>query len=241
MIIPFSNDQLRPKYYFLTLPDNIQKYITSCSYVWEVMARHDQLLNSVTKQEISKKSNIDRTVSTVGSVRIEEGVCIQSHVRIEGPTIIGKDTQVSQGTYIRANTYIGNNCVIGHGSEIKDSVLLPYAKVSSLCFIGNSFIFSHGRVGGGAVLANRRFDQQEIIIKFKDNIFKTGQGHFGSVIGEGSRIGANVVLSPGTFVGKNTFITGPINMNGFIPSNTFIEPKQDLRYVENRFKADLKP
>jgi UDP-N-acetylglucosamine diphosphorylase / glucose-1-phosphate thymidylyltransferase / UDP-N-acetylgalactosamine diphosphorylase / glucosamine-1-phosphate N-acetyltransferase / galactosamine-1-phosphate N-acetyltransferase len=75
-------------------------------------------------------------------------------------------------------------------------------------FIGNSIIGSNVNVEAGAVTANHyneRADKQ-IEVLYKGEIIKTNTHKFGALIGDGCKIGANAVLSPGTLLVKNTIV-----------------------------------
>lgn len=234
-------EQLNTSYYFHDIPQVMKEFVDSCEFVWELMQKHAMLFQSITEQNISSDTQIDPTTTIVGNVTIGKGTIVQHNVRIEGPVYIGKNCRIDHAASIRPGTYLSDRCAIGHGSEIKNSVLFPYAKVSSLASVGDSVLGIHARVASGVMISNRRFDQGEIIISYHDEKYSTGLKHFGCILGDHSRLGANVVTNPGTFIGAHTFVSGLMNIRGFIPSYSFIEFKQELLIMRNRHIGKLKP
>ncbi|MBI4130132.1 hypothetical protein HY468_02350 [Candidatus Roizmanbacteria bacterium] len=236
----FTPEQLNPSYYFYNIPHEMKEWVTACNYVWELIQKHEVLLKRLTDGQIAQDVQIHETATITGNVRIGSGTTIQSHVRIEGPVYIGENCRIDHAASIRPGTYLSNNSAIGHGTEIKNSVLFPFAKVSSLSFVGDSILGTHARVASGVMVSNRRFDQEEIVVKTPDQIYSTGLKHFGCVVGDHSRLGVNIVTNPATFIGAHTFVSGLLNLRGFIPADSFIELEQKTVILKNRYIAKLK-
>ena len=62
---------------------------------------------------------------------------------------------------------------------------------------------------------------------------------FGSIIGDNSRLGANAVTLPGTFIGPYTWILPGVQARGFIEKEKRVFPIQELKITENP-KIELK-
>ena len=152
------------------------------------------------------KAKVGEFCSIEGSFFIDEGTVIHSNVCIQGPVLIGKNVEIQSGALIRPGTIIGDNAVVGHGSEVKNAILQNKAKVASLAFVGDTILGKSARIGSGVILANRRFDQKNITVKVDGEKIDTGSDFFGSIIGDNSRLGANAVSLPGTFIGPYTWI-----------------------------------
>lgn len=114
-----------------------------------------------------------------GNVAIGDGTEIGEGAVIQGPAIIGANCKIMPHALIRPNTIICDNVVIGHGAEIKHSIILPHAKVQSFAFAGDSIIGTSARVGSGTILANRGFDQGEIIISEPTGTYGSGMAFLG--------------------------------------------------------------
>lgn len=95
------------------------------------------------------------------------------------------------------------------------------------------------RIGSGIILANRRFDQVEVTLKKDGKIYNMGSDFFGAVIGDNTRLGANSVTTPGTFIGPYTWIFPTVQGRGFIPAEKRIMPETKYK-IEDNPRVDLK-
>ncbi len=187
----------------------------------------EELFANMQGQEIL--GEIDEFVSITGPVYIGKGAKIHSNVTIEGPAYIGENVDVRSHTLIRNHAYLADDCVVGHGADIKRSICLNGAKIQINTFTGDSVLGAAARIGSGAVLSNRKFNQTEVYYK-NENRENTpsNRGHMGCVIGRHSRIGANCVVSPGTMIGEHTWIGSGCVIGGKYDDNMFVTVKQEL-------------
>lgn len=137
---------------------------------------------------------------------IGEGTIIEEGAFVKGPAIIGKNCVITHGAYIRENVIIGDNVHIGHSVEVKNSIVIGNSAIAHLNYIGDSIIGSNVNVGGGAKTANFRLDGKTVQVKDGEQTMDTNLLKFGAVVGDGSKIGVNAVLNPGTILGKNVFL-----------------------------------
>ncbi len=189
--------------------------------------------------QINKAVEIGEFCSITGNYFIDEGTKIHSNVTIQGPVLIGKNVEIQSGALIRPGTIIGDNASVGHASETKHCILQNKSKVASLSFVGDSILGKSTRIGSGTILANRRFDQKNINIKVDGQKIDTGSDFFGSVIGDNTRLGANVASLPGTFIGPFTWVLPGLQVRGFIPAEKRIFPKTEYIMTDNE-KVELK-
>lgn len=188
------------------------------------------------KQEIFT-NNIQENVKIIGNVYIGEGTEIESGCIIQGPVYIGKNCKIMYNSYIRPGTILGDNCVIGFSTEIKHTIMRDGSKVSDLAFVGDSIIGKNSRIGSGVIVANRGFNQSNIIIKDEEkNEIDLNIESIGVILGDNSRIGSNCTTSPGTFIGKFTWVYPHTCVHGFIPELKKVYDKQNLVFVENERK-----
>ena len=118
-----------------------------------------------------------------GNYHIGEGTVIYNGVTVIGPVYIGKNCEILPGAVIRPYTILADGCSVGHGSELKRSVLFGGAKVASLAFVGDSVLGASARIGSGVITANRRFDQQNAVLKLGGETLDLGDSFFGCVLG----------------------------------------------------------
>ena len=189
------------------------------------------------KQEIHT-DKIQENVKIIGNVYIGEGTKIESGVIIKGPVYIGKNCEIMYNSYIRPGTIMEDNCVIGFSTEVKHTIMREGSKVSDLAFVGDSIIGKNSRVGSGIIVANRGFNQSEVIIKDENkNKVNLKRESIGVILGDNSRLGANCTTSPGTFVGKFTWVYPHTCIHGFIPELKKVYDKQNIIFDENERKV----
>lgn len=169
-----------------------------------------------------------------GEVYIGKNVHIGDFVTIEGPAYIDDNAEIGSHSHIRPGSIIGKGCVLGYTAGIKNSIMMDGSKISNHAFVGDSILGSQARVGGHAETSNRRFDQKAIDVIIGDKKYKTGSTKYGMILGEGSRIGADVMVSPGCTIGKQTFISSGIQISGFVPQNSYVKSKSSFEIVPNQ-------
>ena len=233
---------LKLDYYFKDIENfRFKEVFDGCIYPWEALNRINEFIDIFMKNSEMKINNAKagEFCSIAGNYFIDEGTIIHPNVCIEGPVIIGKNVEIQSGALIRPGSIIGDNCSVGHGSEVKHSILINKSKVASLAFVGDTILGKSARIGSGVILANRRFDQKNITIKMNGEKIDTGSDFFGSIIGDSSRLGANAVSLPGTFIGPYTWILPGVQARGFIEAEKRIFPKAEYTITENP-KIELK-
>lgn len=156
-------------------------------------------------------------------IYIHPSVIIEPYVHIIGPAFIGKNTILRSGAYIRENVIIGKNCVIGHATELKNSIILSHSSAAHFNYIGDSIIGQNVNIAGGASFANLRLDRKKVTVKYKNKKISTNLEKFGAIIGDNTQIGAQVVLNPGTIIGKNCIIYPQAFVNGFYKEGSIIK------------------
>ena len=72
----------------------------------------------------------------------------------------------------------------------------------------------HVNIGGGAIIANFRLDGQTVKIKYNREQIDTNLKKIGAIVGDGSKIGVNSVINPGTILSKNTKVYPLVNVFG---------------------------
>lgn len=235
-------EKLKLDYYFENIDSfRFKEIFEGCTYPWEALNKTKSFIKEFMKNEDMKinKAQVGEFCSIEGNYFIDEGTVIHSNVCIQGPVLIGKNVEIQSGALLRPGTIIGDNAVVGHGSEVKNAILQNKAKVASLAFVGDTILGKSARIGSGVILANRRFDQKNITVKMNGERIDVGTDFFGSIIGDNSRLGANAVALPGTFVGPYTWILPGVQARGFIEAEKRVFPVQELKITENP-KIELK-
>lgn len=235
-------EELKLTYYFKEMENFAFKEIfEGCTYPWEALAKATQYLkeNIVDKDVKVNKAEVGEFVSITGNYFIDEGTKIHANAVIQGPVIIGKNVEIQSGALVRPGSIIGDGCVVGHGSEVKHTIMQNKSKVASLAFCGDTILGKSTRIGSGIILANRRFDQKNITVKMNGEKVDVGTDFFGAIIGDSSRLGANSVTLPGTFIGPYTWILPTVQVRGFVPAEKRVFPPAQNR-IEDNPRVELK-
>ncbi len=152
--------------------------------------------------------NLGDDFQVSGNMAIHKEAIIEQGVIIKGPVIIESGVFIGAHAYIRGGAYLGAEVSIGPGCEIKSSLLMAKTSVAHFNFVGDSILGENINMEAGSIIANYHNDRDDktIIVKIGGNIFRTSARKFGALVGDGCKIGANAVLSPGTILEKNTIV-----------------------------------
>jgi len=154
-------------------------------------------------------------IQNLGSdFKIEQGVAIhrsaiiESGVTFKPPIVIGANCTIGANAYFREGVLVGESVKIGPSCEIKSSVICAHSAIAHLSYIGNSIIGSRVNFEAGSIAANHynERDDKTVSVIIDGVIYNTGLTKFGALVGDGSRIGANAVLSPGTILSKKSIV-----------------------------------
>ncbi len=176
--------------------------LTGFGEPWELLRHLPDLLARMTAQ-------IDRD-----AYRITNGVCIHRTATVEdgavikGPALIGPGAFVASHAYIRGNLCLGERCYVGPGSEAKSSIVLNRTRLAHFNYVGDSILGRDVNLEAGAVIANHFNERADktIGLRIDGRTVRISADKFGALIGDGSRIGANAVLSPGTILPPNSVV-----------------------------------
>jgi NDP-sugar pyrophosphorylase family protein len=143
-----------------------------------------------------------------GNIAIHKTAVIEKGAVLKGTMIISENCFIGAHAYLRGPIYLGNSVKIGPGCEIKQSIILNESSTAHFNYIGNSIIGHQVNLEAGAICANHYNERvhKQIYVIFRGQIINTQIFKFGSLIGDGAKIGANAVLSPGTFLEKEQIV-----------------------------------
>lgn len=190
----------------------------SSGNVWEVLETLESYIISK-KKELLKIGYSER----FKNVFVGKNVEIDESAKITGSAVIGDNAYIGHGVYLRDGVLLGENVKVGHAAEIKHSVVLQTSSVAHFNYIGDSIIGSRVNIGGGAILANWRFDEKSIEVRYKNKKIDTGLTKFGAIIGDMCKIGANAVLNPGTIFEKNVTVYPLVSVRGTYEKGSIVK------------------
>lgn len=132
--------------------------------------------------------------STVGE-RVE---IVQSVLR---EAVVAADCAIGPFSHLRPKAQLGEGCRVGNFVEVKQSTLAPGCKVNHLSYIGDAELGAGVNVGAGTITAN--YD---------------GVNKHRTVIGAGSKTGANSVLVAPITLGENVTVGAGSTLTKDVPS-----------------------
>lgn len=178
------------------------------SFAWEALDNLDLYADKI----LGKKQSV-----------IGKNSIIDSTAKIEGRLICGDNCAILDATLIRGVCIFGDGVRIGHGSEVKNAIIMNNSAIAHLNYVGDGVVGNNVNISGGVTLANWRFDKQSISVKNGNKKIDTGRKKFSALIGDGSNIGVNSVINPGTVLGKNCVVFPLVSVAGTHKSSTVIK------------------
>lgn len=142
------------------------------------------------------------------NVAIHKTAIIETGVILKAPVIISANCFVGAHAYLRGGVFLDERVSIGPGCEIKSSIICNNSAAAHFNFIGDSIIGSNVNFEAGSIIANHYNEREDkqISVRYKNDVTKISSTKFGALVGDGCRIGANAVLSPGTLLDKKAIV-----------------------------------
>lgn len=175
-------------------------------YPWDILNINRMLLQSLTKTKVSPQAKIHETAILEGPVEVAQGAQILEQAVIKGPVFIGSNAVVGTGSLI-IESNIESHCVIGFASEVVRSYIGEGSWLHHN-YIGDSVLEGRNSLGAGAVTANFRFDEREVVSRVGTERITTKRHKLGAILATDARVGVNSSLMPGVKIGAGSFI-GP--------------------------------
>jgi NDP-sugar pyrophosphorylase family protein len=178
-----------------------EKFPASEKLPWEITSHLQETITALLK-------HLDANFTISNDIAIHKSAIIEKSAVIKGPAIIGAGCYIGNNTLLRGGVYLSELVAIGSGCEIKTSAVFSGSSVAHFNFIGDSIIGSGVNLEAGAVIANHLNERENKTIHVTDGTkdYNTGIEKFGAVVGDGCKIGANAVLSPGTLLKPGTVV-----------------------------------
>ncbi|GEO03871.1 glucose-1-phosphate thymidylyltransferase [Adhaeribacter aerolatus] len=168
---------------------------------WEITNNLKNILSE-------KIVNLGTEYAINDNVAVHQTAVMEQGVVLKGPAIIGPHCFVGAHAYFREGVFLADSVKIGPGCEIKNSIICANTAIAHFNYIGNSIIGRNINFEAGSIAANHYNERaiKNISVVYDSKVINTGSDKFGSLVGDGSKIGANAVLSPGTILGKNSVV-----------------------------------
>jgi NDP-sugar pyrophosphorylase family protein len=216
-------DRLLPSYYFALSCYAHREVFNSKEAVWNGLKNLKSYFSMLSLGNIEVDIPAGVTVEDPHLISIGKGTTIEPGAYIKGPCVLGPACVVRHGAYIRGYLLAGERCVIGHDTEVKHSIFLNGVHAAHFNYVGDSILGNEVNLGAGTKCANLKLDQKPIFVSFLSQKIETGMKKLGAIMGDFCQIGCNVVMNPGTCLGKEVECYPCVNISGFFPSGVSIK------------------
>ncbi len=192
---------------------------------WEWVPRIAKALKTVSFERLERK--IPAGLHLSGDVCIHSSVKLPAYGSITGPAYIGAGSDLRPGVFIRGNVITGANCVLGNSCEFKNCLLLDGVQVPHFSYVGDSILGNRVHLGAGVICSNLRLDQSEVPVQLPDGS-RCGSGlrKLGALVADEAELGCNVVLNPGSVLGRRALVMPAMSFCGYLGPNTIASCKQ---------------
>jgi bifunctional N-acetylglucosamine-1-phosphate-uridyltransferase/glucosamine-1-phosphate-acetyltransferase GlmU-like protein len=141
-------------------------------------------------------------------IAVHRSATVESGAVLKGPLIVGANGLIAASAYLRGGVWLADKCIVGPGAEMKSSFAFAGTKLAHFNFVGDSILGEDVNLEAGSIICNFRNERasKEILVRVGSGVYGAGVEKFGSLIGDGSRIGANAVVAPGALLQARSII-----------------------------------
>jgi NDP-sugar pyrophosphorylase family protein len=172
--------------------------LSDYEFPWEITSSADEIVEKI----IGTLSKEDYIIK--GSIAMHKTAKVEAGATLTDNVVVGKNCLIKAGAYLRGGVYLDEDATIGPNCEIKSSFIFKKSRIAHFNYIGNSLIGEDVNFEAGSITANhfneRKETEREIKVIISGKTISTGVKKFGALVGDGSRIGANAVLNPGSIL-----------------------------------------
>ena len=203
-----------------------------CEFAWEALTRLKDYLKASLRPAL--RNRCEGTAYIGQDVFIGEGTVVEDGAMIKGPAIIGVNCQIRHNAYLREDVIIGDNCVVGNACELKNVLMFNHCQVPHFNYVGDSLLGHKAHLGAGVKISNIKLDHTHVAVEIDGQPVDTGLRKFGALLADGSEIGCNAVLNPGSIIGRGAIVYPNVNWRGILPANMIAKNKAAVEVVVKR-------
>ena len=182
---------------------------------WDASLEWNSLGNTIADNEAPSK--LEDYEGIKSRVWVHPTAQILPGTYIEGPAIIGPECVVGPNCTLREFVYLDANVTVAQGAEIKASAVLEGSFLSHFCYLGHSLLGRRCSFSAGVITSTKRFDSNNIFVKWKGVKRDTGKSKVGAIIGDNVLLGVGVLIMPGKTIGPDSWVLPGTVVNFDIP------------------------
>ena len=195
-------------------------------YPWDLLELNRLFLDNIQETRIHRTAQVEPNVSIEHPVVIDSGAIIRPGATIRGPSYIGTNAYIGNNCLIREYTNLADQVRIGFSSEIKNALVMEHTQIGSLSYIGDSIIGINSEMTVGITTMNMPIPPAYVTVAINGEEYHPNLKKLGAIVGNGTRISANVSTYPGVIIGARakigpgTIITRNIHTDEEVHANT---------------------
>jgi len=203
-----------------------------CNHAWEALSK----IGSYVKERAQSRllNRCDGRAWIGENVTIGEGTVVEDGAMIKGPAIIGSNCQIRHNAYLREDVIVGDNCVVGNSCELKNVLLFNSCQVPHFNYVGDSIMGYKAHLGAGVVLSNVKVIKGNVLVEVEGRRIDTGLRKFGALLGDGTDIGCNSVLNPGSIIGRGSLVYPCTNWRGVLPPHRIAKNRATIEVHDRK-------
>jgi len=205
-------------------------------YPWHIFQAVKYFLNAI-QPHVSASASISEKATIEGRVTLGDNVRVLENAVIRGPAYIGPNSIIGNNALVRDYSHIGADCVIGYSTEVKNSYIGDGCWFHS-SYIGDSIIGKGCSFGAGTVLANFRFDEQNVSVMVADEAIDTGLDKLGAIVGNNCKTGVNASITPGIKIGPNSIVGPHVYLTKDLGADEIILAEPRYQSLPNQVEPD---
>jgi len=205
-------------------------------YPWHIFQAVKYFLNAI-QPHVSASASISEKATIEGRVTLGDNVRVLENAVIRGPAYIGPNSIIGNNALVRDYSHIGADCVIGYSTEVKISYIGDGCWFHS-SYIGDSIIGKGCSFGAGTVLANFRFDEQNVSVMVADEAIDTGLDKLGAIVGNNCKTGVNASITPGIKIGPNSIVGPHVYLTKDLGADEIILAEPRYQSLPNQVEPD---
>lgn len=183
-------------------------------YSWNLLEANTIVLSDL-EDDISE-GKVESGVNIKGTVSIGKNTIIRAGSYIVGPVIIGDNCDIGPNVVILPSTCIGNNVSIASFSYVKNSILMNDVRISTHSNISCSVLGSNVSTGPNFITE----EGKDILIQIERDLHSAEK--LGTIIGDDSEIGGNVLVRAGNMIFTNCRISSGKTISEDISTDSIV-------------------
>ena len=192
-------------------------YLAGFEYPWEALGGLAEFVRlrgiGLSEKEYEKRGE---------DVWVHRSARVVENAVLVGPVIVGPGSFVGHSAFVRNGVIIGANCTVGTCVEIKNSIVFDNVDLAHFNYVGDSILGHGSHLGGGAITSNYRLDERNVVVRGAKSI-DTGLNKVGAMIGDHVQVGCNVVLNPGTVLGRDCVVYPLVSVKGVVTPGSVLK------------------